>query len=595
MPDDAGRLAKHFGRHRVPWLMALCAVAFILTYRAPVDASLSDPWGTLLTAQAIVEDGTIRLDRYVRDERYLYDPIEPADNGHSYDYFPLGTSLAAVPAVALARLRGENMIYPEDNRELQNVLSSITVVVCALLVFAICRRFLPAAASLAWTAAFVFGSTMASTLGSALWSSNLALVLGLGCVLVLVSSERRGIDWRVELALGALLFAAYLCRPTMVWLFVVTAFYLAFRNRRFPLTLTLTVATLFGLFVVLSSREYGQLLPPYYQPSRLGESRFWVALAGNVLSPSRGVLIGSPFLLLTLTGVLVWLRRLAREKLVWLGAGWIVLHWLTISGFHHWWGGWSFGNRLFTEALPAFLLLSVLVARTAREALPGRARRLAGAAFLATAAFAAFVHSHQGLYNVYSILWCEGIDRDESRIFDWRHPQFLASADSLGVHEREHELLARPPYRLGEPILPTSESAIFEGFSLPEGGGAWRWSSSRDPSILFKVDEPLPVAEAYVLVIEAGTYQPQQIQVSLNGTHLGVLSSDRNWDPAVYRFAVAPETLKRARRSRQPARIFEFDLEIPGAVLVGDDEGSRRWLGLCLRRLELSSSDTGTG
>ena len=41
--------------------MTLCVCAFLLTYLASVDASFSDPWGTLLTTQAILEHGTIRL------------------------------------------------------------------------------------------------------------------------------------------------------------------------------------------------------------------------------------------------------------------------------------------------------------------------------------------------------------------------------------------------------------------------------------------------------------------------------------------------------------------------------------------------------
>ncbi len=90
------------------WLgFRLCA--FLLTHLASVDAALSDPWGTLLTAQAILEHGTIRLDAYATDVRWVYEPLASADNGHVYNYFPLGTSLFACrrwrwPAsVALAR------------------------------------------------------------------------------------------------------------------------------------------------------------------------------------------------------------------------------------------------------------------------------------------------------------------------------------------------------------------------------------------------------------------------------------------------------------------------------------------------------------
>ncbi len=583
-------LEAHLARHGHLWLSVLCVSAFLLTYLAPVDASFSDPWGSLVTAQAIAEHGTIRLDSYTADVRWTYHPLPPASNGHSYDYFPLGTSLLAVPAVWLARLRGEDMIYPEDNRALQNSLSSLTVVAAALLIWAAGRHGLSRSATFALTFAFVFGSPIASTLGTALWSSNLALVLGLGAVLLVVAHERRPLGRRTELALGALVFFAYLCRPTMALLLPPLAAYLGISRRRNPTLFIAAVSGLFALFVLFSWRELGTLLPPYYQPSRLGTDHFWQAMAGHLLSPSRGVLVGSPFLLLGFAGLALWPRRLGRDRLVQLALSWIGLHWVAVSMFHHWWGGWSFGSRLFTEVLPAFLLLLITVARTARDRLSPPRRRAAGAVFLAAAAFATLVHSHQGLYNVYAILWNDGIDSDAGRVFDWRYPQFLASPESLGAHAREAKLLARPAVSFGEAILPTSEHVVFEGWSIPEGDGAWRWSKGHQARILFRLAEPLPDAPRPVLEIEAGTFRPQVVRVRLNGTFIGTIRSEHNWDPSVYRLTFPAEVLEKARRPLPGSRIFELELEIPGAVPVGEGIHQRR-IGVCLRRLTLRAEN----
>ncbi len=586
-------LEGYLARHGQQWLVLLCLAAFVLTWLAPVDASLSDPWGTLLTAQALVEHGTIRLDAYASDARWSYEPVPLAPNGHVYDYFPLGTSLLAVPAVWLAGLRGENMLFPLDNRALQNVLSSLTVVAAALLIWLLCRRFLSRSVSAAVTAAFVFGSSIASTMGSALWSSNLALLLGLGSLLLVAARDRHEVGWRTELALGALVFLAYLCRPTMALLLPPLAFYLGGRRRIATVFLS-TAAGLFALFMLFSWREYGQLLPPYYQLSRLGgDVRFGQALVGHLLSPSRGVLIGSPFLLLTLAGLAAWGRRLWRDGLVRLALAWVGLHWLAVSSFHHWWGGWSFGARLFTEALPAFVLLTIGVAGIAGDRLPARGRRAAAAVFLTAAAFGAFVHTHQGLYNVYAILWNEGVDRGASRVFDWRHPQFLATPESVGAHGREHRLLASQAVGVGEAILPASTKAIYEGWSYPEGGDAWRWSKSRRARVLFKTGTILPGDGELVLEIEAGTFRPQVVEVHLNGVGVGTLTSERNWDPATYRFILPAEVFKKARRPLSGARLHVLELEIPGAVLV--DEGAyQRWLGVCLRRVTLQVSSEAT-
>ena len=56
-------LEKYLKRHDQLWLLALCVAAFLLTYLAPVEASFSDPWGTLLTAQAIVEHAKVEAAR----------------------------------------------------------------------------------------------------------------------------------------------------------------------------------------------------------------------------------------------------------------------------------------------------------------------------------------------------------------------------------------------------------------------------------------------------------------------------------------------------------------------------------------------------
>jgi hypothetical protein len=581
-------LEAHLESHGHLWLAALCVSAFLLTYLAPVDASMSDPWGTLLTAQSILEHGTIRLDAYAADVRWDYRRMPPAANGHVYDYFPIGTSILALPAVALARLRGRDMIYPEDNQALQNSLSSLTVVAAALLTWALCRRFLPRSASLAVSAAFVFGSSIASTLGSALWSTDLALVLGLACTLWIASSPPRRLGAGAELALGALVFMAYLCRPTMALLAPLLAAYLWAAGRRFPGVFVATVAGLSALFMLFTWRESGTLLPPYYQPGRLGTRRFSQALVGHLLSPSRGLLVGSPFLLLPLAGLAIWPERLARDRLVRLALAWIGLHWITISLFHNWWGGWSFGSRLFADALPAFLLLTVRVAAVARDRLSPAGRRAAGAAFLAFAAFAAFVHSHQGLYNVHAMVWNDGIDASgPARVFDWRYPQFLASPRSLGAHAREQVLLASQAVAAGEALLPESGKAVFEGWSSPEGQGAWRWSKSRRARVLFKAARSLGEARELVLEIEAGTYQPQVVEIRLNGAAVGTMRSERDWEPAIYRFELGAEALARAREPLPGVRLFELELEVPGAVLV--DEGPyQRWLGVCLRRLTFS-------
>ena len=111
-----------------------------------------------------------------------------------------------------------------------------------------------------------------------------------------------------------------------------------------------------------SWREIGQPLPDYYLPGRLrGAGTFWLAIYGNLLSPGRGVLVYSAYLVLTLIGTILVINRLVRQPLFWFCAVWLVLHLVSVSRLGHWWGGWGFGSRFMTDVMPAWLVLTLLV------------------------------------------------------------------------------------------------------------------------------------------------------------------------------------------------------------------------------------------
>ncbi len=582
----------------------LSALAFLLAWFSPIDYTFSDPWGNLLTAQALLEHGTVRLDAYAGAPAISELHLAWRHRGHLYYFFPTGTSVFALPAVWLARLGGMDMALSADNSALQTLLSAATVALALPLVFVLCRCFLPAGPSLLLAATFVFGSSTASTLGTALWSSNLTLLFNLSAVALLARAPQK-----LELAarvsgpagaaspylLGGLLFCSYFCRPTAAVLVAITFAYLALRRRALLARTALAFGLPLAAFMAFSLAEYGRLLPPYYSPERLGSGQFWTALAGNLVSPSRGLLVLCPYLMLTLIGACAWFRRVRRDDFFAFGLAWLTLHWLAISSYVNWWGAWSFGNRLFADALPAAILLTAVVARVGLKAARARrAWRLGALAFAALAAAAIYVHTSKGLYDEYPFRWCQdGTYVDH--LFDWRHPQFLASASSLADHRRRHLLPALPDRSLEAPILPASRDVIFESWSRRESRGAWRWSEGKSAAILFKLDPPLPepgplsAMEPLSLEIVAGTYQRQRIPVRVNGALVGTISSSEGWTPATYRFPLDPAAL--VADGPGGAQTVEIGFSIPGAMspasLDPAGEGDRRILGLCLRQLIL--------
>ncbi len=408
--------------------IAILTVVFVIVGSARIKGTGSDPRGTLLVSEAILNHGSIKLDPYGADVLQSYGYTVQNKNGHFYYYFPLGTSIASLPFVAAANLFGLNMQRHE--RALQIAIAALTSVLTLLLLIKLARIFLTPGNALLIGSVFWFGTSLASTTGTALWSHNFATLFALAAIYLTIKATR---DQRVRLwpLISVALFAAYLCRPTMALLapFLLLYFFTYQRLAAAQAALLLT-ACLAG-FAGFSSYEFGQVLPDYYLPKRLDGSHFSEALYGNLFSPARGFLVYSPFVLLA------WLCIRApgnfdlKKSWLLIGLAWPVLHLILISRFEHWWGGHSFGARFMTDVLPGLFLLTLY---TWPATLKGTRDKAAAAVLALAAAFAIFVNTGQGLYNRYTAYWngTPNIDQYPEYLFDWRYPQFLA-------HKKGHE------------------------------------------------------------------------------------------------------------------------------------------------------------
>ncbi|WP_165820117.1 glycosyltransferase family 39 protein [Microvirga sp. KLBC 81] len=414
-------------------LSLLVAVAIVTS---KVRYTGSDPRGSLVVAESVLRNGTIKLDQY--DANYLKDLGTRIyqNAGHSYYLFPLGTSVLSIPAVAAANAIGIEMVQSEHR--VQMILTILTAMLMIAMLYRLARQFLePGNAALA-AGLFWFGTSLASTGATALWSHNLATLFGL-IALDLAIRDSKAEHSRSWARIGLCLFLAYFCRPTLSLLSPFLLLFLFARHRLAAVKAGLVLAALLGGFVAFSQHEFGQVLPSYYLPSRVsGASDVTTALYGNLFSPARGLLVFSPFL------VAVWLcARRAPETFrlnpLWWGLGlaWPVLHLIVISRFPHWWAGWSYGPRLLMDVLPGLFLLTL---RAWPTALDTRRLRIAAAVLAVTAVFSVFVHTCQGLYNGYSLLWNAEppIDQNPQNLFDWKYPQFLHTRTRHQERVREY-------------------------------------------------------------------------------------------------------------------------------------------------------------
>ncbi|WP_233261666.1 hypothetical protein [Vitiosangium sp. GDMCC 1.1324] len=432
-------------RERVLLFAAFFALLAAFPVGTPFDSKL-----TLPTAVSLLREGNIDLDEYAPTfEKYRHGLYEV--NGHVYNFFPLGPSLAALPLVvltdvfvrvceplggihprfaqALERWRSlydaTGAIDLERWNEPQRYMASVMVALAGVVMYSLGTLKLSRWRALLLATVFVMCTPALSTASRALWQhgpSLLCLSLVLLC-LVKAQQESRWAGWA-----GLPLAVAYTMRPTnSVSVLLLSVYVLWTYPRQVPKFLAGALAVAVP-WVVVNLTHYGSVLAPYYHADRLELSwvRFAEALVGNLVSPGRGLLVYTPVVLLSFWGLVLEARARSFTRLHGFLLAAVVLHWLAVSSFPHWWAGHSYGPRFFTDMVPYLTFFLVPVVRELRWSGEGSRRPLT-VAFAALALVSLVIHIHgassRKVYEWNSLPL--DVDSHPERLWDWRHPQFL--------------------------------------------------------------------------------------------------------------------------------------------------------------------------
>lgn len=421
------------------WFLVL-AVAYSV---APVRIQTDTIW-VIPTALSLARDGDTDLSEYGRATDETPHGLSRVPNGTVHSTFPVGGSVLAVPAMWLTDLVSRALAHLPSplNRPFERWLRSSTaspdikfgffdtteVLIASAIValgviafFFTCRRLADPIPSVVVTVALALGSPALSTWTRALWSHGPAFsALAVAAALI----AWRPADRRASVALGIALAIAVISRPTAalpaLTFFIVSAVRHV-RNRRFAsIALELAGALVVILpWAVWAHRTWGELVPPYYSPQRLdadsGEALS--ALAGQLFSPSRGLLVFVPIVLLSMGLPLVRPRALSVHFIA-LALG--LAHLLTVSRFPHWWGGHCFGPRLSGDAVPFLLFAALPVVSWLFE------RRAGQVLVIALAGWGLFTNV-PGATRWSTWDWSGSpadVDTNPARLWDWSDPQF---------------------------------------------------------------------------------------------------------------------------------------------------------------------------
>ncbi len=469
----------------------LLPLIFLAVFAAHAPSSNRTSWDsrwTIPTALSIVREGNIDLDEY--------GPLVSKENNYAvvrvderlYCLYPVGSALAALPFVAATdgafRLAGSDAFAESVKagipERFESAVASALVALTAVMIYLIARLGaagsggrcagpgLGVAGSLAAVLVFAFCTSAWSTASRAMWQHTpVILMLTLAMYMLLracwpLSLRGRGCrssllgrgwpegpgeggspkPWLAGLAGSPLAFAV-VCRPTAVIPAVVLGLYVLLAHRRqFPL-FVLCAAAIALPWMLLNWSIFHSVLPPYYQPRTFGGGgNLLEGIAGNLVSPSRGLLVYSPVLALSVLGAWLKVRRREFTLLDDCLAAVVVLHLLVVSGllvggYWCWWGGHCYGPRFTTDIVPILIYFLLPVLGACRPAtgefspLSASRRKALIVVVVALCAWSLFAN-YRGANDRATLRWNRitaagapaNVDEQPWRLWDWSDPQF---------------------------------------------------------------------------------------------------------------------------------------------------------------------------
>lgn len=441
------------GNHR--WLAVGLSAFFFLVYNANGrEIPSADSQAAKFAAVTLARRHMLTLDARVgRVPQYAERLAFQQDReGRWRNAYPLPPVLeAAAVATVLRSARVVHLDAPLAPSTVAKLTASLVASLASVLAFLVARRFCGPVAATATAIGFGLGTGIWPVASQTLWQH--ATVIWSTMAAIWLWTRKDGLRGVPQYAvIGVLLGWAVSARPQtgpMIGILACGILLRASRKERVACLLAFLLPV--AVFAALNVRWFGHVFGTVSQFERVSlevhrvrHTWHWPGpgMAGLLVSPSRGLLIFSPIVLIVLAaraspaerGILRWTAAAAAAQF------------LVYSSFSVWWGGYTYGPRYVLDVLPALVPAAALgMSRLAHA--HGSVRALAGALLLwsvLTAATGAFCYPHDG-WNTDP----ESVDRAHGRLWVVRDSQILRCW-SRGWSPQNFALFERAAWRRDE-------------------------------------------------------------------------------------------------------------------------------------------------
>jgi hypothetical protein len=437
------------------WIAAAVFAAMFVAYNANGrEIGSYDSRPTALAARELLVRGTLRLDAPVAatpEYATRWGFIRDRSGHYRSIYSPVPALVAAALAWPAWKLGVIDVEAPLGPPLVAKLTASACVAIAVALAYVTVRRTSSRPVALLIAAGLGLGTGYWSSASQTLWQAETAL-LGLSLAVLLSSGESGTHGAGSGAAFGGGLALALAARPQLAPAIAIMLIGMAWRSRRAASMAAAVVAAAGVALVVTNERWFGNalgalpLLTDANAAIHATRQTFRAQADGYVgllLSPSRGILIFSPVVLIAFAGIGTAVRRGLRHSEFWclLAAA---IQFALYGSYSVWWGGHTFGPRYMIDVLP----LLVPVAALALNA--GHLQRWRGVAAL-TLAWSISVAA-TGAFCYPNDAWNTSptdVDRDHARLWSISDNQILRCWKN-GASPQNFRLVNRAAFRQAE-------------------------------------------------------------------------------------------------------------------------------------------------
>jgi hypothetical protein len=350
-------------------------IIFNLNFRA---ASAVDTLPSTLLPVSILDDQDLNLNEF--EELFALDPREwkagfafgviQISNDNIISSYPVGGSVMATPIFAFSRAVGILDLANWQSYRLTGKLAASAMVAASAGLLYLCLLIVAGSqnAALMLTIAYALGTAAWSTASQGMWQHGpgmLCLAIALLAMTLLDRTSRPGLAFIAGCALGM----AVLCRDLNIIPAIAFTLYML-KHQRSLLIPYGTPLAIFAIWLLQYnynsyghfSGGFGAIINSDWHKSRqLNEANLFTlpllqGLSNTWLSPSKGLLVYSPFLVFGIIGMMIWPKKEHLRLKPYLCI-WVILISIALAKNILWWGGTAYGPRYFTEASLALVML----------------------------------------------------------------------------------------------------------------------------------------------------------------------------------------------------------------------------------------------